>query len=206
MPANVWLLNLIVFVVLMESDLGRRKIGWFRVLRPLLTTVLIVPLFLDSIPTNGHNVDLQVVGAAVGLLLGLVAHLFVSVYFDPTKTTKRGLAGQGTGGRGTGGRGTGGQGTGGRPYSRAGFGYAAFWAVIFGARLLFIYGTIHWFPASLGQFLASHQLSGAGLTNALIFMAITMALARSALLGVRARAATRRAADTAAAPVVSSVR
>ncbi|HEY3951838.1 MAG TPA: hypothetical protein VGM53_00550 [Streptosporangiaceae bacterium] len=201
MPANVWLLNLIVFGVLMESDLGRRKIGWFRVLRPLLTTVLIVPLFLDSIPANGHNVVLQVVGAAVGVLLGLAAHLFVSVYFDPTKTTKSRLAG-----RGTGGQGTGGQGTGGRPYSRAGFGYTAFWAVIFGARLLFIYGTIHWFPASLGQFLASHQLSGAGLTNALIFMAITMALARSALLGVRARTATRAAADTVAAPVISSIR
>jgi hypothetical protein len=190
MPANVWLLNLIVFGVLMESDLGRRKIGWFRVLRPLLTTAVIVPLFLDSIPTNGHNVLLQVVGAAVGVLLGVAANLFISVHFDPAEGTK-GPAGNGTSGR---------------PVSRAGFGYAAFWAVIFAARLLFIYGTSHWFSASLGQFLATHQLSGAGLTDALIFMAVTMALARSALLGVRARAATRHAADTAAAPVVSSVR
>lgn len=187
MPANVWLLNLIVFGVLMESDLGRRKIGWFRVLRPLLTVALVVPLFLDRIPVNGSNVALQVTGAAAGVLLGLAAHLFISVHFDPTKTAKRPLAGQGTNGR---------------AYSRAGFGYAAFWAVIFGARLLFIYGTIHWFSGPLGQFLASHQLSGAGLTNALIFMAITMALARSALLGIRARTASRVAA--APAPVTSS--
>jgi hypothetical protein len=190
MPANVWLLNLIVFGVLMETDLGRRKIGWFRVLRPLITTALIVPLFLDSIPTTGDNVALQIIGAAVGALIGLAAHLFVSVYFDPPKGKKRQAAGQGASGR---------------PYSRAGFGYAGYWAVIFGARLLFIYGTIHWFPASLGQFLATHQLTGAGLTNALIFMAVTMALARSALLGARARAVTRRDA-AAPAPVTSGVR
>ncbi len=36
MPANVWMLNLIVFAVLLEADLGRRKIGGFRVLRPLI--------------------------------------------------------------------------------------------------------------------------------------------------------------------------
>lgn len=198
MPANVWLLNLIVFGVLMESDLGRRKIGWFRVLRPLLTAALMVPLFLDSLPTTGNNVAIQVIGAAAGALLGLAAHLFVSVYAGPAKP------GRGAGGRGAGGRGAGGRGAGGRAYSRAGFGYAAYWAVIFGARLLFIYGTIHWFPASLGRFLASHQISGAGLTDALIFMAITMALARSALLAARARAVTRR--ETAApAPVTSSV-
>lgn len=173
MPASVWLLNLIVFGVLMESDLGRRKVGWLRVLRPLLTTALIVPLFLDSIPATGHNVALQVVGAAVGVLLGLAAHLFMPVYFGPAKGKQSEVAGQGTSGR---------------PYSWAGLGYAAFWAVIFGGRLLFSYGTIHWFPASLGQLMASHQLSEAGLTNALIFMAVTMALARSALLGARARA------------------
>jgi hypothetical protein len=63
--------------------------------------------------------------------------------------------------------------------------------VIYGGRLLFIYGTLHWFPVPLGQFMAAHQLSAAGLTDALIFMAVAMALARSALLsGVRPRGRT----------------
>jgi hypothetical protein len=31
MLANVWILNLIVLGAVLEADLGRRKIGWFRV-------------------------------------------------------------------------------------------------------------------------------------------------------------------------------
>jgi hypothetical protein len=184
MPANVWLLNLLVLGVLLEADLGRRKIGWFRLLRPLIATAVIVPQYLTSLPTTGHNVALQVVGIGVGVLLGLACHLFVSVGFGPPRRKKAKLDRKGRSGR---------------PFSRAGFGYAAYWAVIFAGRLVFIYGADHWFAGSLAQFLATHQLSATGFTNALVFMAIAMAVARSALLGVRGWAATRRAvAGTAA--------
>jgi hypothetical protein len=171
MPANVWLLNVIVLAVLLEADLGRRKIGWFRLLRPLITATAVVAVFVSSIATTGHNLALEVVGGGAGVLLGLAAHLFMSVGFDPAK------------------------GKNGRAVSWAGFGYAAFWAVIFAARLVFIYGTEHWFARPLSQFLIAHQLSATGLTDALLFMAIAMALARSALLAVRGQAATRHATD-----------
>lgn len=186
MPANVWILNLIVFGVVLEADLGRRKIGPFRVLRPVLTTAAIIPLFLSSVPTTSHDVALQAAGVGLGVLLGLAAHLFLSVGYGPVKTRK---------------------GTRDRAVSRAGFGYAAFWAVVFGGRLLFIYGTIHWFSGDLGQFMAAHQLTEAGLTDAIIFMALAMALARSAVLGARGRAAVRRfgAGAEAKAAAVSSV-
>jgi hypothetical protein len=179
MPANVWILNLVVLGAVLEADLGRRKIGWFRLVRPLLTVILICPLFLESVPTNSHDVALQAAGIGAGVLLGLAAHLFVSVGYGPVKSRR---------------------GTRNRALSRAGSGYAAFWTVIYGGRLLFIYGTLHWFSVPLGQFMAARQLSAAGLTDALIFMAVAMALARSALLGVRGRAAARRiAAGTAGA-------
>lgn len=184
MPEKVWLLNLIVFAVLLEADLGRRAIGWFRVARPLLTTAAIVPLFVTSVPANGHDLALQAAGVGVGVLLGLAAHLFVWVGPGPAKGAKGTL---GTN-RATG-----------RPVSRAGFGYAAFWAVIFAARLVFIYGTYHWFSGPLGQFLAAHQASATALSNALVFMAIAMALARGALLGGRGLAA-RRALSATTAP------
>jgi hypothetical protein len=173
MPASVWVLNLVVLGAVLEADLGRRKIGWVRLLRPLLTVALICPLVLDSVTVSGHNAELQAAGIVAGVLLGLAAHLFISVGYGPVKSRK---------------------GTRDRAVSRAGFGYAAFWTVIYGGRLLFIYGTLHWFPVPLGQFMAAHQLSVAGLTDAVIFMAVAMALARSALLGIRGRAAAHRLA------------
>lgn len=176
MPEKVWLFNLIVLAVLLEADLGRRKIGWFRVLRPLIASAAAIALFTTSVPVSGHNLALEAAGAGAGVLLGLAAHLFVTVGFDPAIGKKGGTR------------------TSGRPVSWAGLGYAAFWVVVFAARLVFIYGTGHWFAGPLGQWLAAHQLSGAGLTDALLFMAIAMALARSALLAIRGRAATRHAA------------
>jgi hypothetical protein len=187
MPANVWILNLVVLAVLLEADLGRRKIGWFRVLRPLITAAAVVAVYLTSVPTSAHNLALQAVGAGVGILLGLAAHLFMSVSYGPVNS-RRGVRD--------------------RAVSRAGFGYAAFWTVIFAGRLVFIYGSEHWFSHSLGQFLLAHQLSVTGLTDSLIFMAITMAMARSALLGARGRAAARRsvAGTGSSAMAVSATR
>jgi len=183
MPASVWILNLVVLGVVLEADLGRRKIGRFRVARPLLTAIMICPLFLDSVPTSAGNLALQAAGIVAGAALGLAAHLFISVSYGPVK------------GR---------TGTRDRAVSRAGLGYAAFWTTIYGGRLLFIYGSLHWFPASLGQFFAAHQLSAAGLTDALIFMAVAMALARSALLGLRGRTVARRFGAEAGTPATAA--
>lgn len=177
MPASVWILNLVVLGVLLEADLGRRKISLIRVLRPLITAAAVVAIYLTSVPTTGNNLTLMAVGAGAGILLGLAAHLFMSVGYGPVKSRK---------------------GVRDRAVSRAGFGYAAFWAVIFAGRLLFIYGSEHWFSSSVGRFLVTHQLTASGLTDALIFMAITMALARSALLGIRGRAVARRSVETSA--------
>jgi hypothetical protein len=121
------------------------------------------------------------------VLLGLAAHLFLAVSYGPVKS-RRGVRD--------------------RAVSRAGFGYAAFWTVIFAGRLVFIYGSEHWFSNSIGQFLLTHQLSVTGLTDSLIFMAITRAMARSALLGARGRAAARRSVVGTGTPAmaVSTVR
>jgi len=183
MPASVWILNLVVLGVVLEADLGRRKIGRFRVARPLLTAIMICPLFLDSVPTSSHDLVLQAIGIVVGILLGLAAHLFISVSYGPVRSRK---------------------GTRDRAVSRAGLGYAAFWTTIYGGRLLFIYGSLHWFPVSLGQFFAAHQLSAAGFTDALIFMAVAMSLARSVLLGLRGRAVGRRFAAEAGTPAAAA--
>jgi hypothetical protein len=52
MSASIVILQLVVLGVVLESDLGRRKIGWFRVLRPVVTVVIIVPFFFTTLPMS----------------------------------------------------------------------------------------------------------------------------------------------------------
>ena len=52
---------------------------------------------------------------------------------------------------------------------------------------IFSYGCVHWFPTQLVHFAEAHELTVAGLTDALVFMAIAMLVART--LGLAARAA-----------------
>ena len=170
MPLSAWVISLVVLGVVLEADLGRRKIGWWRVLRPLGVVLVIIPLYVTTVPTSGNNLALQALGVGVGVVLGMACHLFISVRFDPAK------------------------GKGGRPVSRTGVGYAGFWVIVMAARLVFIYGSFHWFSASLYRFLIAHQLSPNGLDDALIFMAITMALSRGALLAGRGLAVRQQRA------------
>lgn len=194
MTASVVLLQLVILGVILESDLGLRKIGWFRVVRPVIGVGLIVPPYLTSLPTSRPDLTLQAVGALGGIALGLVSvsPKFVSVYFDPdyhshiARLLHRKTAG--------------------RPatVSRAGAGYAAIWIAMTLFRLGFAYGAEHVFTASLGRFMLEHRLSGDALTNAFIFLALGMDLFRSVLLAgrgwaVSSRTRTRTAARTSAA-------
>jgi|HubBroStandDraft_6_1064221.scaffolds.fasta_scaffold111467_4 hypothetical protein len=173
MSVSVWVINLVVLGVLLEADLGRRKIGPLRVLRPLLSAAAIVSLYLTAVPAWGHNPALMLIGAGVGVLLGVACHAFLRVEFDPSGG-KQGLA-----------------------VSEAGFGYALFWLVVFAVRLGFEYGASHWFESPLGRFLGEHQLGSAGLTDSLIFMALALALTRSLVLAVRGSHARQQGASVA---------
>ncbi len=73
----------------------------------------------------------------------------------------------------------------GSPWSQAGAAYAALWAVVIGARLAFVYATYH--SQSLDKWLATQRLTSDTITDALLFMAVAMVLARTASLRVRAR-------------------
>jgi hypothetical protein len=175
MSASVWVVNLVLLGVLLEADLGRRTIGRLRVLRPLLGAAAIVPLYLTAVPAWGHNPALMLIGAGAGVLLGVACHAFMRVYFDPSRG-EHGLSA-----------------------SEAGVGYALFWLAVFAARIAFEYGANHWFESSLGRFLAEHQLGSAGVTDALIFMALALALTRSLVLGLRGSHACRQTGPVAGA-------
>jgi hypothetical protein len=44
MPVSVWIINLVVLGVVLETDLGRRRITWFRLARPLLAAGAVIAL------------------------------------------------------------------------------------------------------------------------------------------------------------------
>jgi hypothetical protein len=154
------IVNGIVLFATLEADLGpHRKIGPFRLLRTPVTVAAVIPLFLDRPVTHGNGLLTELAGVAAGLLCGLIVTTLMRVYRSP-KT--------------------------GKPVSAAGLPYAAVWTLIVAARAAFSIGATHWFPAQLAQWCATHQVTGAAITDGLIFMAITMVLVRTAGLAARA--------------------
>lgn len=162
MGASVWIVNLAVLIAVLEADLGRRKITWFRIARPLLLSAVIIPVYIKNPSSSGSGLALEVVSAVVGILFGLSAGALMKVHRDPAT---------------------------GRAVSRAGMGYAALWVAAIGARLFFVYGANHIFDRQLGRWLVNHHISSHALTDALIFMAVTMTLSRTATLVGRAMTA-----------------
>jgi len=54
------------------------------------------------------------------------------------------------------------------------------------ARAAFSYGAAHWFTAQIVAWAVANRVTEAAIVDGLIFMAITMVLVRTAVLGVRA--------------------
>ena len=165
MPTDVLIVNIAVLFAVLEADLGRRKVTSFRILRPLLLAAAIIPLFIVHPATAGNGEILEVALAGLGVLLGVVAAGgLMKVDFDD--------ATQGC-------------------VSSAGWAYGAFWAAVIGARLLFTYGADNWYHSQLGHWMATNGVSTDALTDALIFMAVAMAVTRTLRLAV-GRAQVRR--------------
>jgi hypothetical protein len=158
MPASVWIINLVVLTVVLEADLGHRKITWFRLARPVLVAGAIIVYYLRKTPPagGGDGLAFELALAALGVLLGLAAGLIFAVYRDHD----------------------------GVPRSRAGAGYAVGWVLVIGARIGFAYATGH--SRGLQVWLGTQHITTAALTDALIFMAAGLLLARTATLLSRA--------------------
>ena len=117
---------------------------------------------------SARPLTLEVALAAAGIVLGLVATYLMTVYRSP-RTNKA--------------------------VSRVGAGYVALWTVVIGARAAFSYGSTHWFGPQLAHWMTAHAVTGAGITDALIFMAISMVLTRTIAMAMRARHVTKVGTD-----------
>jgi hypothetical protein len=159
------IIDAVVLTAVLQADVGRhRKIGKLRILRPLAIAAAIVPLYLKAIATTGNGLHLEITFGVAGVALGLLATSLMTVYSSP-RTHK--------------------------PVSRTGFAYAALWIAVIGARAAFSYGATHWFGHSLTTWMTQHSVTGAAITDGLIFMAVAMLLTRTIAMAIRARRTTQ---------------
>src|SRR5260370_25186224 len=142
------IINAAVLFATLEADLGpHRKIGPVRLRGAPLGLAAIIPLFLDRPVTHGNGLLVELAGTAAGLLGGLVVTTLMRVYRSPRT---------------------------GRPASAAGLPYAIVWTLIVDARAAFSVGATPWFPAQLAQRCATHHVTGAAITDGLLFMATSL--------------------------------
>ena len=153
MPTDVLIVNLAVLGVVLSADLGTREITWRRVLRPIIVSAVAVAIFVRSPQMSGDGLALELGGLASGVILGAIGARLLMVFRVDPRT--------------------------GEPTTIAGAGYAAFWIVVIGARLLFTYGAEHWYTETLGRWLITNHVTVDGLTDALVLFAIGMVLARA---------------------------
>jgi hypothetical protein len=147
------IIDALLLVAVLEADLGaHRKIGRFRILRPLLLAGAIIPIYLKAVATTGTGFTLELALGAAGVVFGLVAVALTTVYRSPRTN---------------------------QPVSRAKAGYAALWVGVIGARAAFSYGSTHWFAPQISHWMTRNAVSSAAITDALIFMAVTMMVTRT---------------------------
>jgi hypothetical protein len=155
------IVNGAVLAAVLEADLGaHRKIGKMRIIRPLALAAGVVPLFLEAPATRGSGLVLEIVAVAAGIVCGIIAIAQMKIYRSPST---------------------------GKPVSRTSAPYALLWITVIGARAAFSFGSVHWFPTQLTNWCIREQVSGAAITDGLLFMAVAMLVTRT--LGLAGRAA-----------------
>ncbi|MGH2865682.1 MAG: hypothetical protein ACRDJX_10605 [Solirubrobacteraceae bacterium] len=159
MPTSALILSAVILAAVLVSDLGRRAVTHSRLRRPLLIAGIAGSMYLSAFATNGDGLAIELAGAGVGAVLGLLAGSLMRVEHDHD----------------------------GQAFTRAGASYALIWIAVIGTRLVFIYGSEHLFSASLGGWMSAHHVTTAALTDSLVLMALAMAVARTLSLISRAR-------------------
>ena len=158
MTTSQYFLNAAILVWILWANLGTRVLTPRRMLLPVAIAAVVGWSYLHGIPTAGHDLALEATGLVAGIAFGVVAALLVRV-----RRTAEGAV------------------------TTAGAPFAALWIVVIGGRMLFAYGSDHWFGTAIAEFSVRHQITSAGAwTAAFVLMALAMIVTRVAITGLAA--------------------
>jgi hypothetical protein len=158
-------LNLLLVMAVVRQIRGK-KLTVIGLVWPIALVVAAAATYLRSIPSAGNDLDLVIAGAAIGATLGCLCGLLTHVDRLPDNS----LVARATGAA------------------------ALLWVLGVGARMAFALYAENGGGPSVARFSAAHHItSAAAWTAALILMALTEVLGRTALLGGRALHAARMA-------------
>ncbi|MFD2079499.1 hypothetical protein SAMN05421678_11621 [Actinopolymorpha cephalotaxi] len=157
MELTFLVLNLLILAITLESDLGVRRIRWFRVLRPAVSALVAVPFFFRGMDTSPWGLLLEAAALALGLGLGYGACRLMTFRTDPADR---------------------------QPRTEAGWRYALAWSIVSGLKILPVYAVTTWFSRDVGRFMIVHQLSPNSIRAAFVFLALGSPLVRPAYLWI----------------------
>ena len=150
--------GLAVFVI--ATQMGRRRSHLRRLLLPFLAVGIVGYHYLQSVPTVGGDLDFEVSLSLAGALCGVLAAGLMNVERDEQT---------------------------GRIVTQAGVAYAALWVIVFGGRLAFAWAASHLWSHQVAQFSIQHAITGsAAWTAAFVLMALSMVVARTVVVALRA--------------------
>lgn len=164
----------VIFGVVMLTQYGRRKYSLHKLVQPVLTVALVGFFYLRDMPDTGADWAVYGVGAAIGLVFGVITNAVTGV--------ERGAAG--------------------KVFTRCGLGFLTAWVALVAVRVAFIALADHndGFRRHLGQFMFEHGIVQDAIAPFFVIMALVTVVSRMALVAARARNA--RSVDAGTAPRV----
>jgi len=160
MSTAQWILNLALLGWVLTRNLGTHRVTRSTFLVPLVVVAVAGAVFLGDLPTAGHDVRLELIGIATGLVLGTLTALLTRVHHHD-----------------------------GHLLVRAGAAFAAVWVSTIGGRMLFAQWATHGGARTIGEFSMRHQITGADAwTAAFVLMALSMVVVRLAMTAVQVAA------------------
>jgi hypothetical protein len=149
-----------ILVLLVIPQIRGMRLTLRSLVLPIVAVAAAAAYYLKSVPTQGNDVMLDVLGVAAGLVLGIGCGLTTRLIKDSEGFT----------------------------VAKAGFIAAFLWIVGMAARTGFEYSATHSGAHAIADFSRSNSITGADAwTAALLLMALAQVLSRTATIRIRAR-------------------